>query len=358
MAVTIVRFEPYNEEDRSDDIHIVPLSATLRAAALDGDVLATFMGGDRYQVPGPPLMSDGTAYGSAGWDTDTYVYFSSTGSSWVSFIELTDASALPATITADFEGALRGGVWNIYLLRGVDVPLIERWTSESYSYPSFGENADLNSGAGVTYDESLVISITANTGEIKVIETLDPGPWTVDAQQVWVSSPGSWGVAGHIFVDAGTLAKQDIRVGSASDACCTLAFPAAAVLPPTEDFVVDLTGSPHLQDLRLNPQIKVQGGRVATRAARQMFSKFDGLNRGLLVRAWYDAGWQVTPYPGTDTMTVDETIEATSVWRGGTLGVIEDDIGGLVAALTTAGYTVPEWTPGFSSGFNEGFDVT
>ena len=152
-----------------------------------------------------------------------------------------------------------------------------------------------------------------------------------------------------ITVDADTTGLASNSVTVSGDTTDTNAANDTAVettqinpVPVGESGTIDLTGTDHLQDLRLNPQIKVQGGRVADRAARQMFSKFAGLERGLLVRAWYSAGWQVTPYPGTDTMTVDETIEATFLWRGGDIGDFEDDIGGLVAALTTEGYTAYE----------------
>ena len=97
-----------------------------------------------------------------------------------------------------------------------------------------------------------------------------------------------------------------------------------------------------MTEFRLNPQVKVPGGWGARRASRNMFSKFDGLYRGKLVRAVYDAGWTVTLYPGTDSMTVDETVEAEFVWRGGQITGFEDRHGGLVTALTTAGYTASE----------------
>jgi hypothetical protein len=109
-----------------------------------------------------------------------------------------------------------------------------------------------------------------------------------------------------------------------------------------------------LTEFKLNPQIKDRGQYESPRANRSLFSKFDGLFRGKLVRAVYDAGWTVTDYPGTDSMTVDETVEATFLWRGGQYHPFQDRHGGLAEALTTAGYTVPG--PGFSSGFSEGFD--
>ena len=108
-----------------------------------------------------------------------------------------------------------------------------------------------------------------------------------------------------------------------------------------------------MTEFKLNPQVKDRGQYESPRSYRSMFSKYDGLFRGKLVRAVYDAGWTVTPYPGTETMTGFETEEATFVWRGGQTHPFEDRHGGLLAALSTAGYKVG---PGFSSGFSEGFD--
>jgi hypothetical protein len=115
---------------------------------------------------------------------------------------------------------------------------------------------------------------------------------------------------------------------------------------------LDLTGSDHLTEFKLNPQVKDRGQYESPRAYRSLFSKFTGLFRGKLVRAVYDSGWTVTPYPGVDSMTVDETVEATFVWRGGRSNLFAD-IGGLATALSAAGYKVG---PGFSSGFSTGFD--
>ena len=108
-----------------------------------------------------------------------------------------------------------------------------------------------------------------------------------------------------------------------------------------------------MTEFKLNPRIKDRSYYTNDRANRSMFSKLDGLNRGKLVRAVYDAGWTVTPYPGVDSMTVDETVEATFVWRGGQSTPFADRHGGLATALAAAGYKVG---PGFSSGFSTGFD--
>ena len=108
-----------------------------------------------------------------------------------------------------------------------------------------------------------------------------------------------------------------------------------------------------MTEFRLNPQIKTRGLYGGSRANRSLFSKFDGLNRGKLVRAVYDSGWTVTTYPGTDSMTVDETVEAEFVWFGGRTHHYTDRFGGLETALVAAGYAVG---PGFSSGFSTGFD--
>ena len=102
---------------------------------------------------------------------------------------------------------------------------------------------------------------------------------------------------------------------------------------------LDLTGSDHLTEFKLNPQIKDRGQYESPRAYRSLFSKYDGLFRGKLVRAVYDAGWTVTPYPGTDSMNTNETAEAVFLWRGGQEHAFQDKHGGLVTALTTEGYT-------------------
>ena len=94
-----------------------------------------------------------------------------------------------------------------------------------------------------------------------------------------------------------------------------------------------------MTEFKLNPRIKDRSYYTNDRANRSLFSKMDGLNRGKLVRAVYDGGWTVTPYPGVDSMTVDETVEATFVWRGGGSHAFQDRRGGLVTALTTEGYT-------------------
>ena len=102
---------------------------------------------------------------------------------------------------------------------------------------------------------------------------------------------------------------------------------------------VDLTGQDHLTKFRLNPAVKNEGGGQRTRAYRSLFGKFDEMDRGKLVRAVYDAGWTVTTYPGVDSMNTNETDEAEYVWFGGTVHTFTDRFGGLVTALTTAGYT-------------------
>jgi hypothetical protein len=102
---------------------------------------------------------------------------------------------------------------------------------------------------------------------------------------------------------------------------------------------LDLTGSDHLTEFKLNPQIKDRGQYESPRAYTSLFSKFTGLYRGKLVRGVYDAGWTVTEYPGVDSMTGDEIAEATFLWRGGQSHPFQDKHGGLVTVLTTAGYT-------------------
>ena len=108
-----------------------------------------------------------------------------------------------------------------------------------------------------------------------------------------------------------------------------------------------------MTEFKLNPQIKDRGQYESPRSYRSLFSKFDGLFRGKLVRAVYDAGWTVTTYPGTDSMNTGETDEAEFVWFGGRSHTYTDRFGGLETALVAAGYAVG---PGFSSGFSEGFD--
>ncbi len=107
---------------------------------------------------------------------------------------------------------------------------------------------------------------------------------------------------------------------------------------------VDLTPAAHLTEFKLVPHAQNDSDHSAPRghslrANRALFGKFDGLFRGKLVRAVYDSGWTVTTYPGTDSMNTNETDEAEFVWFGGRSHTFTDRFGGLVTALTTAGYT-------------------
>ena len=343
MATNLIRFEAYENQDRSDGIHDVPLSSVLRDLAENGDILVLGAVGDVWINPGPPDMELGTAYGVGDWDESTYVINGTSGASWMPWIRLTAKENLPATVTATMGGP-RGAIWGIWLLRGVDVTKIESWTSAVASDPSFAENTDLNTGAGLTHDESYVISITGDQGTFPSDTVpLTLGPWTQDHQGYFHDGVlAVWAVMGHLVVaEAGQLARQDLHTTNISDACSTIAFPAFVAAPETTS-EIDLTGTDHLTEFKLNPQIKNRGQYGGHRSYRSMFSKFDGLNRGKLVRAVYDAGWTVTPYPGTDSMTVDETVEAEFVWRGGQITGFSDRFGGLVTALTNEGYTASE----------------
>ena len=251
MAVpTIERFEIV-EVDHVDGANDVALSATLRTAAADGDVLVMAGGGDKFHatVIDP---EDGTAYGSADWVATTYVIQSSTGASFINYIVLTDESALPTTVSVEL-GADRPCVFGIYLLRGVDTGNIEPWTTASSSDPSWAEDSDLNSGAGTSNDDNMVLSVTGNTAADGSVYEDDPttltvGSWTEDGQGYHDggSKPDAFAAFGHIEqASAGTLAKQDLHVDNTSDACCTMAFPgAASAATGTMEAAAEVSGVP------------------------------------------------------------------------------------------------------------------
>ncbi len=190
-----------------------------------------------------PTMPDGTAYGSDDWDDGgdmLYDIQASTGSSAITWIKLTDESALPATLSIA-TGANRPIGVGIFLVRGVDATLIEGWTNASSSDPSWAENTVLNSGAGTTSDDSLILSITASDGGDSAYQSesvsLTPGSWTEHDQFFVDWTVNCWGTFGSIAqATAGTLAKQDVFSVQTSDACCTIALPgtavAADVFPP------------------------------------------------------------------------------------------------------------------------------
>ncbi len=107
---------------------------------------------------------------------------------------------------------------------------------------------------------------------------------------------------------------------------------------------VDLTGAAHLTEFKLVPHAQNDTddsapSGMSLRANRALFGKFDGLFRGKLVLATYDSGWTVTEYPGADSANTNETFVAEFVWTAGQVHTFEDRFGGLVTALTTAGYT-------------------
>ena len=65
------------------------------------------------------------------------------------------------------------------------------------------------------------------------------------------------------------------------------------------------------------------------------------MDRSLMVLATYDAGWTITPYPGTNSYTTQHVADASYVWRSGCVYTFEDSTG-LFAALAAAGYLVNE----------------
>ena len=249
LMPTIAHFEMYKSDDGAfdpgdnQDPTVANLSTTLRDEAADDDILVLMFGGDRLDNPGPPTMPDGTAYGSDDWDDGgdmLYDIQASTGSSAITWIKLTDESALPATLSIA-TGANRPIGVGIFLVRGVDATLIEGWTNASSSDPSWAENTVLNSGAGTTSDDSLILSITASDGGDSAYQSesvsLTPGSWTEHDQFFVDWTVNCWGTFGSIAqATAGTLAKQDVFSVQTSDACCTIALPgtavAADVFPP------------------------------------------------------------------------------------------------------------------------------
>ena len=90
---------------------------------------------------------------------------------------------------------------------------------------------------------------------------------------------------------------------------------------------LDLTGDDYFYEFRLLP-----GGNP------RFWPRWAAMNRPYMVLATYDTSWTVTPHPGTNSHTTDDTSAATFVWTGGSEHSFTDP-GGLVTALSSAGYT-------------------
>lgn len=90
---------------------------------------------------------------------------------------------------------------------------------------------------------------------------------------------------------------------------------------------IDLRDSAHFYPFRLLP------GDIP-----RFWPRWDEMDRPYMVLATYGTSWTITPYPGTNSFTTNDTDAATHTWRSGCVYAFEDE-NGLGAALTSAGYT-------------------
>ncbi len=90
---------------------------------------------------------------------------------------------------------------------------------------------------------------------------------------------------------------------------------------------LDLTASAHTTDFRL------KRGKLPS-----FWPKWEAMDRGKLVTAEYNGSWAITTFPGSDSLTTQDIADANFWWRGGQSHTFTDE-NGLVAALSTAGYT-------------------